>query len=93
GVWLNLMSLHENGLTRQVTRRLTYPPAAVAPVDLGLIANVLIRPHASQPIVKQVMMGTPSTEPFDKSLEQFVPAVESSLALTLNDWGDPQPIR
>ncbi|MFW2403715.1 MAG: AAA-like domain-containing protein, partial [Gammaproteobacteria bacterium] len=46
GVWLSLLSLHESGLTQQVTRRLRYPPAAVAPVDLGLIANVMVRPYA-----------------------------------------------
>ncbi len=93
GVWLNLLLLRENGLTHQVTRRLAYPPAAIAPVDLGLIANVMIWPQASQPVVEQVMLATPSTEPFDKSLEQFLPTVESSLGLTLNDWGDPQAIR
>ena len=44
-------------------------------------------------VVEQVMLATPSTELFENSLEQFVPAIENSLGLTLNDWGDPQPTR
>lgn len=93
GVWLNLLSVGPDGLTHQVTRRLEYPPAAIAPQDLGMVARVVTRPNASQPVVAEIMLATPATEPFDASLEQFVPAVESSLGLTLNDWGDPQPIQ
>ncbi|MFQ5634381.1 MAG: AAA-like domain-containing protein [Gammaproteobacteria bacterium] len=93
GVWLQLLSLSADGLAHQVTRRLDYPPAAIAPADFGLLASVVTRSHASKPEVTQIILATPNVKPLEQDLEQFVPLVETSLSLRLNDWGDPQPIR
>ena len=93
GVWLNLLTLRTDGLSHQVTRRLARPPAAIAPADLGLIAHVMTRIQSAQPEIREVMLATPSTEPFENNLEQFLPAIEARLGLTLNDWGDPQRLQ
>ncbi len=93
GVWLNLLSVDPDGLTHRVSRRLEHPPAAVAPQDFGMIARVVTRPTAPRAVVSEILLATPSTEPFEADPEQFVPALESSLGLTLNDWGDPRPIQ
>jgi len=91
GVWLNLLTITPGGMTREITRRLDYPPTAVASSNADMLAQVMIRPHASQPVIREINLTTPAVEPFENSLEQFVPLIETQLSLTLNDWGDPQP--
>jgi WD40 repeat protein len=91
GVWLNLLSVTPGGVTQQVTRRLDYPPTAIASANVDMLAQVMIRPHLSQPVVREINLTAPAVEPFENSLEQFVPMIETRLSLTLNDWGDPQP--
>ena len=91
GVWLNLLTVAPGGVTQQVTRRLDYPPTAVAYANADMLAQVMTRPYASQPVVREINLTLPAAEPFENSLEQFVPMVETQLSLTLNDWGDPQP--
>ena len=89
GVWLNLISLSPDGFEYQATRLLERPPAAVVPADSGMLAFVLMQPDTAQPEVRQVMLAMPSDEPMEKSAGQFIQAVETSLSLTLTDWGEP----
>jgi WD40 repeat protein len=93
GIWLYGFTVDSDGLTQQFTRLLEDAPAAVYPTDPGNGAYVLFRSHTSSPVLRHIDLTRPWPEPSDESLQQIIPGVESSLALTLNDWGEPQPLQ
>ena len=93
GIWLYGFSVDSDGLTQQITRLLEDAPAAVYPTDPGIGAYVLFRSHTSSPVLRHIDLTRPWPEPSDESLQQIIPGVESSLGLTLNDWGEPQPLQ
>jgi hypothetical protein len=40
-----------------------------------------------------VQLAQPWPEPIQKPLNQLIPEIESALSLTLNTWGDTEPVR
>lgn len=92
GVWLNLLAVADDGLRFEATRLLEVAPAAVVAVDAGLEAYVLTQASASMPRVGLVRMSAPSAEPLNESLDRLTADIESRLSLTLDEWGDAQPI-
>ena len=93
GIWLYGMQVGGIGLTGQVTRLLEKAPAAVYPADSGREAYVLSWPHTSRPLLRRIVLARPWPGEPNESLQQIMPGVESSLGLTLNDWGEPQPLQ
>jgi WD40 repeat protein len=93
GVWLYGMEVRAAGLRNQVTRLLEGAPATVYPANLGTVAYVLSGPHTSRPVLRRIVLAEAWPEPPAESLEQIIPDVESSLRLTINDWGEPQPLQ
>jgi hypothetical protein len=93
GVWLYGLDVGSAGLRNQVTRLLEGAPAAIYPESLGAEAYVLSGPHTSRPTLKRIVLAQPWPNPSDDSLEQIIPEIESSLRLTINDWGEPQPLQ
>jgi len=93
GMWLYGFAVDGNGLTKQVTRLLEDAPAAVYQADLGEGAYVLSRLHTSSPVLRHIDLARPWPEPPGELLEPIIPGLESSLGLTLNDWGEPQPLQ
>ncbi len=92
GVWLNLLSVAEDGLRFEATRLLDSTPAAVALADAGLEVNVLTQPSASMPRVGLIRMSVPDAVPLDEPLDRLITDVESRLSLTLDKWGNAQPL-
>jgi WD40 repeat protein len=91
GTWMHGLEVTSIGLRNQHTRLLEDAPSAVYPTDDG--AFVLSRPNISRPVLRRIVLSRPWPEPPGESLEQIIPGVESSLGLTLNDWGEPQPLQ
>ncbi len=92
GVWLNLLAVASDGLRFEATRLLESAPSAVAAINAGLEANVLTEPSASMPRVVHVQMATPASPPLDEPLDRLIGDIESRLSLTLDEWGDVQPM-
>jgi len=92
GLWMNLMKIAENGLHFESTRLLQSTPSAVAPADAGLGAYVLTQLSASMPRVERIQLTTTVAEPIEGPVEQLVADIESRLSLTLDKWGDAQPL-
>jgi len=93
GVWLYGLDVSPAGLRNQVTRLLDAVPATVYPENDGAEAYVLSGPHTSRPVLRRIVLAHPWPEPPGESLEQIIPDIESSLRLTINDWGEPQPLQ
>jgi WD40 repeat protein len=93
GVWLYGLEVSTAGLRNQVTRLLEGAPATVYPANLGAEAYVLSGLHTSRPILRRIVLAQPWPDPPNESLEQIIPDIESSLRLTINDWGEPQPLQ
>jgi WD40 repeat protein len=93
GVWLYGLEVSVAGLSHQVTRLLEGAPATVYPANLGSVAYVLSGPHTSRPTLQRIVLAEPWPESPTESLEQIIPDIESSLRLTINDWGEPQPLQ
>lgn len=92
GVWLSLLSVAEDGLHFEATRFLDAAPAAITPADSGHEAFILTQPSASVPTVRHVRLSVPSAEPLNEPLDQLIVDIESRLSLTLDKWGDAQPL-
>jgi WD40 repeat protein len=92
GLWLNLLKVAGSGLQFESTRLLQTAPTAVAPADEGLEAYVLTQLSASMPRVEHIQLTIPTAEPIDEPVEQLVADIESRLSLTLDKWGDAQPL-
>ncbi|MDP6675394.1 MAG: proprotein convertase P-domain-containing protein, partial [Gammaproteobacteria bacterium] len=92
GVWLNLLAVAGGGLQFEATRLLETAPAAVIPADQGLEAYVLTQLSTSMAKVGHLRLSVPAADPLDEPLEQLVADIESRLSLTLDKWGDAQPI-
>jgi WD40 repeat protein len=93
GVWLKSLAVTPNGLQHQATRLLETAPTAVYPADGGMDVFVLHQPNASSPVLTRMQLDQPWPEPIQKPLKQLVPELESTLSLTLNSWGDTEPVR
>ena len=93
GVWLKSLGLTPSGLQHQATRLLEQAPTAVYPANGGLDAFVLNQPNASRPMLTRMQLATPWAEPIQTPIGQLIPEIESSLSLTLNTWGDTEPVR
>jgi hypothetical protein len=93
GIWLYGLDVSPAGLRNQVTRLLESVPATVYPANNGAEAYVLSGPHTSRPILRRIILAQPWPDPPNESLEQIIPDIESSLRLTINDWGEPQPLQ
>jgi WD40 repeat protein len=93
GTWLHGLEVTVAGLRNQYTRLLEDAPVAVSPYEFGTKVRVLSRPDMSRPVLQEIELSRPWPEPPGESLEQVVPGVETSLGLTLNDWGEPQPLQ
>ena len=93
GIWLYGLDVSPAGLRNQVTRLLESVPATVYPANNGAEAYVLSGPHTSRPTLRRIILAQPWPDPPDESLEQIIPDIESSLRLTINDWGEPQPLQ
>ncbi len=92
GVWLHLLAAAGDGLRHEATRLLNAAPAAVAAVDAGLEAFVLVRPSISTPIVQRLPMATPVIEPLNVPQDQLIADIESRFSLALDKWGDARPL-
>jgi hypothetical protein len=93
GVWLKSLTVTSSGLRHQATRLLERAPTAVYPANAGMEAFVLNQPNASRPALTRVQLDQPWPEPIQKPLKQLIPEIESALSLTLNTWGDTEPVR
>jgi WD40 repeat protein len=92
GNWINLLEIAKNGLHFASTRLLQSSPSAVALAEEGIEAYVLTQMSASMPRVERIQLMTPAAEPIDEPVEQLVTEIESRLSLTLDEWGDAQPL-
>ncbi|MDP7297593.1 MAG: proprotein convertase P-domain-containing protein, partial [Gammaproteobacteria bacterium] len=92
GVWLNLLTVTGGGLQFEATRLLETAPAAVIPADQGLEAYVLTQLSASMANVEHLHLSVSAAEPLDEPRDQLVTDIESRLSLTLDKWGDAQPM-
>ncbi len=92
GVWLNLLSVAEDGLRFEATRMLEIAPSAVAAADTGFDAYALTQHSASMPKIDHIRMSVPLAEPLDEPMEKLVTEIESRLSLTVDKWGDAQPM-
>ena len=94
GTWLYGLEVNNAGLGNQFTRLLEGAPSAIYPVDGGRGANVLLRHNTSRPVLRYIDLAQPWPVVVPgESLDQLVTGIETSLALTLNDWGEPQPLQ
>jgi len=92
GIWLNLLAVAGDGLRFESTRLLEAAPTAVTPADSGLEAYVLTQLSASLPRVEQIHLSTPTAEPLNEPVDQLLGDIESRLSLTIDKWGDAQPV-
>jgi hypothetical protein len=86
------LAVARNGLRFESTRLLEVAPTAVAPADAGLEAYVLSQLSASLPRVEHIRLSTPTVEPLNEPLDQLLADIESRLSLTIDKWGDAQPV-
>jgi hypothetical protein len=92
GVWLNLLAVNGDGLRFESTRLLEAAPTAVAPADAGLEAYVLTQLSASLPRVEHISLSMSTAEPINEPVDQLLGDIESRLSLTIDKWGDAQPV-
>ncbi len=92
GVWLNLLAVAEDGLRFEATRLLEAAPSAVVTGDAGLEVTVVTHASASMPKVGHIRMTVPDSDPLDEPLDRLSVDIESRLSLTLDEWGDVQPL-
>jgi len=93
GVWLKSLTVNPTGLRHQATRLLERAPTAVYPANAGRETFVLNQPNASRPVLTRMQLAQPWPEPIQKPANQLIPEIESALSLTLNTWGDAEPVR
>ena len=93
GVWLKSLTVNPTGLRHQATRLLERAPTAVYPANAGRETFVLNQPNASRPVLTRMQLAQPWPEPIQKPINQLIPEIESALSLTLNTWGDAEPVR
>ena len=93
GVWLKSLTVNPTGLRHQATRLLERAPTAVHPANAGMDVFVLYQPNASRPVLTRMQLDQPWPEPIQKPFNQLMPEYESTLSLTLNTWGDTEPVR
>ncbi len=92
GIWLNLLAVAGDGLHFEATRLLEATPTAIVPADEGLEAYILTQRSASMPRVEHIRLSAPSAEPLEEPLDKLTADIEARLSLTLDKWGDVQPI-
>jgi len=93
GVWLKSLTVNSTGLRHQATRLLDRAPAAVYPADSGIDVFLLNQPNSSRPVLTRMQLSQPWPEPIQKPVNQLIPEFESILSMTLNAWGDTEPVR
>jgi len=93
GVWLKSLAVTPTGLAHQATRLLERAPTAVYPANDGMDVFVLNQPNASRPMLTRMQLSHPWPEPIQKPVNQLIPEIEAALSLTLNTWGDTEPVR
>jgi hypothetical protein len=53
---------------------------------------VLTQRSASLPRVEQIRLSAPTAEPINEPVDQLLADIESRLSLTIDKWGDAQPV-
>ena len=92
GVWQHSFSVTTTGLLNRATRLIDTAPAAAAPSASGRELTVVTRQDTSTPMVRTVALDSVKADPGDAPGDRIPADVELSLALTLNEWGEPEPI-
>jgi WD40 repeat protein len=93
GHWLNVMSVSVDGLDLVRSRLLEQAPAAVRPVEDSNDVLILTSVHTSTPILSRLAPMLPWRARIDGSTEDLSGRIETRISLTLNDWGEPEPLQ
>ena len=93
GVWIYALSVSPTGIAVKSTRLLEPAPAAVHVVPDGKTAVLLSRTGGSRPSLTSVELASPWAPPVQEPADSLRARLESQLNLTLNPWGEPQPLQ
>lgn len=92
GVWLHSFSVASNGLLNRSTRLIDAAPAVAWPSASGREVTLVTRQNTSTPVVRTIGLDQLEKVPDHELTDQFLAELESKLGVTLDDWGEPQPL-
>jgi hypothetical protein len=93
GHWLIVMSVSVDGLELIRSRLLEQAPAAVRPVEDSDDILILTSVHTSTPTLSRLAPMLPWRTRIDGSPEDLSERIETKISLTLNGWGEPEPLQ